>query len=78
MNKLMKMLGRKYISAKIKVEDFMKKEDGMETLETIILVVVAVAVAALIISALQGENGLIPKLFKMIQDKLETLFGTKS
>lgn len=77
MNKLMKMLGRKYISAKIKVEDFMKKEDGMETLETIILVVVAVAVAALIISALSGEGGLINELFKKIKDQLDNLFSKK-
>lgn len=78
MNKLMQALNKKYIAARIKMDEFMKKEDGMETLETVVLIVVAVIVAALIINALSGDDGLVKVLFQKIEDQLDTLFNNQT
>lgn len=78
MNKLMQALNKKYIAARIKMDEFMKKEDGMETLEVIILVVVAVIVASVVINILtKGDDGkgLIGYLFDTIKTKIDDLFN---
>lgn len=82
MNKLMYKLNRKYVEAKIKMDDFMKREDGMETLETIILVVVAIVVASFVINILTKNfsdgKGLLDVLFSKIRDQFDQLFSTQT
>ncbi len=70
-------------SAKAKIEKLTSGEDGMETLETIIIVAIAVVVAGFIINFLtkgkfdDGQNndqGLIGYLFQKIGDSISEIF----
>lgn len=86
--KLQRKLDRAIIDARIKKSEilsgeFLKKEDGMETLETILLVVVSIIVVGVIINVLtksgfKGENdkdvGLVGYIFYKIKLRLDALF----
>lgn len=56
------------------------EEDGMETLETVILIGVAVIIAFIIYNVLtggdaqNGENGMIGKLFSAIDKSIQKIF----
>lgn len=80
LNRMRLAIIRSYIDAKMKMDRLCKEEDGMETLETVILIVVAVVVAGLLIEVLTksfggNEQGFIGYLFGLIQEKVEALFG---
>jgi Flp pilus assembly pilin Flp len=68
------------VSAMLKAKQEMRKltreEDGMEMMETIILIAIAVIIGGVIINALGDENGgLIGMIWDKISDWLDTLFG---
>lgn len=67
-----------YLKAKAKIMKLGQEEDGMETLETVILIAIAVVVAGIIVNVLtKGEDGtgLIGKIFKTISEKIENIFN---
>lgn len=69
-------------SAKAKIEKLTSGEDGMETLETIIIVAIAVVVAGFIINFLTkgqfgeegNDQGLIGYMFDKIGDAIKDIF----
>ena len=71
-----------YYKAKAKFEKLCKGEDGMETLETIILIAIAVIVASFIINFLTkgkfegSDKGLIGYMFDKIGDSIKAIFDT--
>ena len=85
---------RAYLKAQKKLNDLKNREDGMETLETIILVAVAIVVAVLIVNFLtrngfhtinmengeetNEETGVIGYIFSMLKYKLSTIFNAES
>ena len=74
-----------YLKAQRKFNELKNREDGMETLETIILVAVAIIVAVLIVNFLtrngfehDGEEcGIIEYIFANVGDKLEDIFDAE-
>ncbi len=74
MKKLQNAIVQAFLKARLEMIKLENDEEGMETLEVVILAAVAVAVAALIISALKGSDGLIAKIFKKVQDEIDKLF----
>lgn len=74
-----------YSKAKTKFLKILEEEHGMETLETIILIVVAVIIAGILINFLTKEGftnastgeecGLIEYIFSIIKDKLDAVFN---
>ena len=74
-----------YAKAKAKLEKLSKAEDGMETLETIILIAIAVIVAGFIINFLtkgkfggNSEQGLIGYMFEQIGKSIKDIFATNT
>ena len=71
-----------YYKTKAKIEKIGKGEDGMETLETIILIGIAVILAGFIINFLtkgkfEGtDNGLIGYMFEKIGKSISEIFNT--
>lgn len=70
-----------YLKADLAFKELESEEDGMETVQAIILVAVAVVVAGCIINVLttgeNGQPGLISKLFSSIQQKFDEMLGVK-
>ncbi len=70
-----------YLKAKAKLMKLGQEEDGMETLETVILIAIAVVVAGIIINVLTkgningSEKGLIGYMFDTIANKIQTIFS---
>lgn len=70
-----------YLKAKAKLMKLGQEEDGMETLETVILIAIAVVVAGIIINVLtkghigNSDQGLIGYMFQTIKEKLENVFN---
>ena len=67
-----------YLKAKAKLMKLGQEEDGMETLETVILIAVAVVVAGVIVNILtKGSDGkgLIGNIFDTILEKINNLFN---
>ncbi len=75
-----------YYKAKAKIEKLSKAEDGMETLETIILIAIAVIVAGFIINFLtkgkfggaNSNQGLIGYMFEKIGESITNIFKTNT
>lgn len=73
-------------SAKAKIEKLTSGEDGMETLETIIIVAIAVVVAGFIINFLtkgkfgdsNSNQGLIGYMFEKIGKSISEIFGVNT
>ncbi|MCQ2408761.1 MAG: hypothetical protein MJ065_09595 [Oscillospiraceae bacterium] len=63
-----------YYTMKAKVQKLMSDEDGMETVQAVILIVVAVAVALVLLEILtkggDSDHGLIGDLVEKIKEKL--------
>ena len=73
MKKLIRKLDSKIIAARIRFDELMSKEDGMQTLEMVLLIIVGIIVAGLVVELLTGKDGnggLIRKLFNAIEKKL--------
>lgn len=69
---------RNYLRIRNKIDGFMKEEDGMEVLQTVILIAIAVIVAGALITFLgsgEGDDGIVSKLFTSIKEKLKPLIG---
>ncbi|MBQ7014084.1 MAG: hypothetical protein IJN11_09275 [Oscillospiraceae bacterium] len=78
MEKMILALHRGYFKAKMKMMNLAQEEDGMETLETVILIAVAVLVAGVIVTFLvggNGEDGFVQELFNNIKEKINDTFG---
>lgn len=71
-----------YLKAKLELMKLEQEEDGLETIETVILIGIAVVIAVILLNLLTGSNhdgkdGLIHTIFDSIEDKIKELFGTK-
>jgi hypothetical protein len=70
-----------YYTAKRKFEALRDEESGMETIEAVILIAIAIIVAVLIIQFLTGnsetfgEHGIVGYIFDKIKDQLDDIFG---
>ena len=71
-----------YYSAKRKFEQLRDEESGMETIEAVILIAIAIIVAVLLIEFLTKQNsvfgddeGLVGYIFHKIKDQLDDIFG---
>ena len=70
-----------YAKAKAKVEKLCKAEDGMETIETVILIAIAVIVAGFIINFLtrgqfgDSDQGLVGYIFSRVGEAITGMFG---
>lgn len=65
-----------YWNAKLKLMKLANEEDGMQTIEAVILIAIAVIVAAFIVNALTGDDngkGLIDRIFDAIVEKLKDM-----
>ena len=68
---------RAYFKIKQKYEEFMQNEDGLETVETVILVVVAIVIALGVINVLTGDDGksgIISRIGELIIKKISDAF----
>ena len=76
MQKVQDALIQSYLKARMEMLSLEQEEDGMETVETVILIAVAVIVAGGILTALgkNGNDGLIGSLFTGIKNKFGELF----
>ena len=67
--------------AKAKLEKLCKAEDGMETIETVILIAIAVIVAGFIINFLtrgqfgNSNQGLVGYIFSRVGEAITNMFG---
>ena len=63
------------VKAQIEMNKLKNEEDGLETLETVILIGIAVIIAVVLLNLLtgsghDGKDGLISKIFKAIGNQL--------
>lgn len=68
-----------YYKAKAKLVSLSKEEDGMETIETVILIAIAVIIAGVLLNFLTGEDGkggIISQIFKKITDAVTKMFSS--
>lgn len=80
LNKMACSLYRAYWNAKMRLVKLGQEEDGMETLETVILIAVAVILAGVVVVFLLGANkdgsdGIIHDLFEGIKQKIGEATG---
>ena len=81
MQKVQNKMIQAYLKARAEMLRLENEEDGLETVETVILVGVAVILAVIVFNVLtggdteKGEGGLIGDLFDKIQQKINTIFG---
>lgn len=75
--KMENALLRAFLKARLEMMKLEQEEDGMETLEVVILAAVAVIVAGLIINGLGSgdDDGLIGHIFTSIKTKIDELIG---
>lgn len=73
---MLKKLDIAILKAKWRMDRFLKDEGGMETLETVILIVVAVVIAGTVIAILgRGkDDGILGTIFNEIQTRITKLF----
>ena len=70
-----------YSKAKAKLDQLCKAEDGMETIETVILIAIAVIVAGFIINFLtrgqfgDSDQGLVGYIFSRVGEAITNMFG---
>lgn len=72
-----------YFRVKAKFESLKDEEDGMETIEAVILIAIAVIIAGFLVNFLTKkdwgdgqEHGLIGYIFNMLVEKLKEILGT--
>lgn len=76
-NKISYSVLKAYYNAKAKVEKLKNEEAGMETIEAVILIAIAVVVAALVLNFLTGSDGnggIVKQLFDKIGGKINNMF----
>ena len=77
MKKLIRKLDSKIIAAKLMLDEFISKEDGMETLEMAIVVMIGLVIAGIVVTVI-GKNkdeGLLAKIFGNIDTAITDIFG---
>ena len=80
MKKLIKKLDKTFIAARLRFGELMSKEDGMETLETVIVIILAIVVAGVVITALgdsSDKNTVLGKIFDKINTGIDNIFNGK-
>ena len=79
LEKVTMMFTMAYLTCKAKyLEEKEKHEDGMATIEAVILIAVVVILALVVVNALtKGDDGkgLIGHMFDKIKEKFDSLFG---
>ena len=80
MQKVQDKMIQAYLKARAEMLALENEEDGLETVETVILVAVAVIIAGLLVNILTknfggNDQGLIGYFFKKIQETFDGLFG---
>lgn len=69
-----------YYKAKAKLAKLRSDESGMETIETVLLIAVAVVVALVILNALtdtDGNTGIVQRFFQKLEESITNIFDTK-
>lgn len=69
-----------YYKAKAKLAKLRSDESGMETIETVLLIAVAVVVALVILNALTGGDsgqGIVQRFFTKLEESITGIFNTK-
>lgn len=83
---MISMMDRAYIRIRTRMNELVKQikdeEDGMQTLETVILIIVAVIVAGTVVTLLTGsggeDKGLLGKITGWIEEKFKSTFSVGS
>ena len=70
-----------YVKAQIEMNKLKNEEDGLETVETVILVGIAVVIAVIVLNLLTGDNhdgkdGLLHTIYTKIEGKINDIFGS--
>ncbi len=68
-----------YYKAKAKLAKLRSDESGMETIETVLLIAVAVVVALVILNALTGGSngqGIVQRFFTKLEESIGSIFDT--
>ena len=68
-----------YYKAKAKLAKLRSDESGMETIETVLLIAVAVVVALVILNALtggEGQQGIVQRFFTKLEQSITDIFDT--
>lgn len=78
MKKLMRKLDSKFIAAKLRFDEIMSNENGMETLETVIVVILAIVVAGAVITMIgkNQDDGILKLIYTKIKDAIDEIFKT--
>lgn len=81
MEKMERALVALFVKAQLELMKLEQEEDGMQTVEAVILVAVAVVLAGAVINLLTGDKetgkgGIIDKIFQGLITKMNTIFGT--
>ena len=74
----MRKLDSKFIAAKLRFDDLMSNEDGMETLETVIVVILAIVVAGAVITMIgkDKDEGILHLIYSKIENAINEIFKT--
>lgn len=81
MDKINTFFLAKYLQLKNKADRFMEEEDGMEVLQAVILVAIALVVAAALVKIVGGndyetnEKSLLGKIYKQIDSAFNKVFS---
>ena len=75
LDKVMFSLYRAYFNAKVKLMSLANEEDGMQMVETIVLILVAIIIAVAIFDFLQGDKGIIKNIFSGITERINELLS---
>lgn len=84
MDKINTFFLAKYLQLKNKADRFMEEEDGMEVLQAVILVAIALVVAAALMAIIGGkdyktnEESLLGKIYKQITKAFNDIFPESS
>ncbi len=75
LDKVLNKVCRAFLKARNKFMELANEESGMETVEVVILVAIAVVVAGVILDFLQGDKGFINTIFTKIETAIGTMLG---
>ena len=76
MQKIENALIQWYLKARVEMLKLEQEEDGMEMMEAIILIAIAVIIGGVIVNALGDENGgLIGTIWEKVEEWLDGIFG---
>lgn len=80
MDKINTFFLAKYLQLKNKADRFMEEEDGMEVLQAVILVAIALVVAAALLAIIgkNADDGLLGEIHKKIDSEFSGLFSSTS